>query len=64
MPEVGGNAAYYVNPFNPEEIANAMTALLQNTTMVTQMKTEGAIQANKFNALNCANGVMDVYKSL
>ena len=64
MPEVGGNAAYYVNPLNPEEIANAMTALLHNTNLVTQMKTEGAIQANKFNALNCASAVMDVYKSL
>ncbi len=64
MPEVGGNAAYYVNPLNPEEIANAMTALIQNTTLAKQMKTDGAIQANKFNALNCANAVMNVYKSL
>ena len=62
---IGPNTALIMlSSLSPEEIANAMTALIQNTTLAKQMKTDGAIQANKFNALNCANAVMNVYKSL
>ncbi len=62
MPEVGGDAAIYVNPFNPEEIAHAMATVISNDNELLIKK--GIEQAAKFTNEHCANAVMDVYKNV
>jgi len=64
MPEVGGDAAYYINPFSPEELAYAMKETMNNTQLVKDMKIKGIVQAEKFNTLSCATAVMNLYKTL
>ncbi len=64
LPEAGGNAAYYINPLRPEEIATGMKKIFFDTTVAADMKEKGWQHANLFTQQRCAEGVMDVYKSL
>ncbi len=62
MPEVGGEAAIYVNPFNHEEISHAMSTVISNDNELLIRK--GIEQADKFTNESCAQSVMDVYLNL
>ncbi len=64
MPEAGGIAASYVNPFDVEEIAEAMLALQQSKSEREHCIELGLINAKKFTPLHCAKQVMQTYKSL
>ena len=61
LPEVGGNAAYYVDPFSPEEIASAMLAVASDEKLTDGMKQKGWMQAQNFTPQKCAAQVMEVY---
>ncbi|HEY1870264.1 MAG TPA: glycosyltransferase family 1 protein, partial [Chitinophagaceae bacterium] len=63
-PEVGGNAAYYVNPQSAEEIAEGMKKIFTDVHFSNSLKEKGLQQAQKFSQQNCAEAVMKVYKSL
>ncbi len=62
MPEVGGDAAIYVDPYNPEEIAYAMSKVISNNN--DDLIEKGSVQADKFTNEICAHAVMDVYLNL
>lgn len=64
MPETGGNAALYANPFNQQELANALINVATNANLRNEMIEKGIQHAQKFSAFNCANEVMKVYKKL
>ena len=64
LPEVGGNAAYYVNPSSAEEIAEGMKRIFSDKTMSASMIEKGWHQAQNFTPQKCAAAVMNVYKSL
>lgn len=64
MPETGGNAALYTNPFNQQEIAEALFNVATNQSLRNQMIEKGNIHAQKFSPYNCANAVMNVYKRI
>lgn len=64
MPETGGNAAYYVNPDKPEEIAEGMVALYNDTALRAKMIQEGIVHAHNFTLEKCAAAVMNVYQNL
>ncbi len=64
MPETGGDAAYYVNPFSEEEMINAMQELITHDSRRNEMIQKGILYAAKFSPELCARSVMDVYKKL
>jgi glycosyltransferase involved in cell wall biosynthesis len=48
LPEVCENAAIYVDPHQPESIAEGINKLLENETLYNRMKSEGLQRANLF----------------
>ncbi len=64
LPEVGGDAAYYVNPNSAEEIAEGMKRIYSDKELTETMKEKGWLHAMKFTPEKYAAGVMNVYKSL
>ena len=64
LPEVGGNAAYYVDPLQPEEIATAMKNILTDSQLRASMQEKGWLHAQNFTPEKCATSIMNVYKSI
>jgi len=64
MPETGGNAAYYVNPDKPEEMAAGMLAIYNDADLRSKMATDGWAHAQHFTLEKCAASVMNVYQKL
>jgi len=64
LPEVGGNAAYYVNPENPEEIAEGMRKIYSDKDITNSMIEKGWQHAQDFTQQKCVEAVMNVYKSI
>ncbi|AFI04199.1 glycosyltransferase family 4 protein [Helicobacter cetorum] len=48
MPEIGGNAAYYCNPYDVEDIKNALEELLEDETLRESYAIKGAKRALLF----------------
>jgi glycosyltransferase involved in cell wall biosynthesis len=61
LPETGGDAAYYVDPHSPDEIAAAMLRVANDKKLVEEMKVKGWAHAQNFTAEKCAAQVMQVY---
>jgi glycosyltransferase involved in cell wall biosynthesis len=64
LPEVGGDAVYYVNPQSAEEIAAGMKKIYSDQQFANDLRQKGLLQAKKFSLQNCAKAVMNVYKEL
>ncbi len=64
LPETGGDAAYYVDPYSVNDIANAMLEVSTNHSLAQQMEEKGWQHAQKFNPQKCAADVMEVYLRL
>ncbi len=64
LPETGGDAAYYVDPYSPREIVDGMIKLATDETLVREMKAKGWLHAQNFTPKNCAAKVMQVYLRL
>ncbi|MCF2649127.1 glycosyltransferase family 4 protein [Niallia circulans] len=54
LPEVGGDAALYCNPYNPEDIANRIKELMSDNTFRNQLIEQGYMQAESFSWKKCA----------
>lgn len=61
LPEVGGNAAIYVNPYDSLDIANAITKLIGSPSLCEVMKNNGYQQINKFNQSTYKQKVLNAY---
>lgn len=48
MPEVAGDAAIYINPYEIDEIADAMSEIISNKDLREKLIRNGKIQRNKF----------------
>jgi glycosyltransferase involved in cell wall biosynthesis len=64
LPEAGGDAAYYVNPSSPEEIAAGMKKIFSDLSFAESMKQKGWQHAQNFTQQKCAAAVMSVYNKL
>jgi glycosyltransferase involved in cell wall biosynthesis len=64
LPEAGGNAAIYVDPFKTESILHAMQGTLNNNFDREGCLQKGLLQAQQFKATQCAEAVMNTYTSL
>lgn len=61
LPEAGGPGSLYVDPDDPQQIADAMRQVSEDDALVTQMGVTGLTHAEKFTAEACARRVIDVY---
>lgn len=64
MPEVGGEAAYYVDPNNIEGIAKVMAQLLQNPEQRLVMRQKGLVRAVQFSWENTAKATWEAIAKL
>lgn len=61
MPEVAGDAALYVDPSKPEDIAEKILELVYNKTLREKMREKGFLQAAKFSWEKTARKILNVY---
>lgn len=62
MPEVSGNAALIVNPYNSEEITTGMVRLMNDTELRKELIKKGFAQSEKFSWKSMAWEVLNLYK--
>lgn len=60
LPEVAGEAAIMVNPYNINEIAQAMNDVLENEELRRQMRDGGLVLSKKFSWQNCAKATLKI----
>jgi glycosyltransferase involved in cell wall biosynthesis len=62
MPEIAGDAAVLVDPYNPAEITNAMISIISDPAKKNELKIRGMERAAGFSWKVMAEGVLDIYK--
>lgn len=61
MPEIAGDAALLIDPFDPKSLAEAMKQLLLNPTKRQQLISKGFTRPPMFSYLRGAEKVLDIY---
>lgn len=64
LPEAGGDAALYIDPFSVEAMKAAMEQIATDTVLRNHLFEKSVSHAQKFTQQACAAAVMNVYKSL
>ncbi len=57
LPEIGGDAALYVNPADPPDICEAMIQIVKNSELREKLSRDGILQSQKFKWENTAKSV-------
>ncbi|MFH0856972.1 MAG: glycosyltransferase family 1 protein [bacterium] len=64
LPEVVGDAALMVDPYNVENIASAMKQMLTDEKLCSLMIARGYEQVKKFNWEKCAREMMQIFREI
>lgn len=64
MPEIGGKAAYYVNPENEGEIKKALNKIVGDSSLRKDLIKKGFEQAAKFSWEKCSKKTVELYKKI
>ena len=64
LTEVGGNSAYYVDPYDINAIRNGFISLMADKTLRIDLIERGLKNAKRFNAKTIAEQYSDLYKRL
>lgn len=64
MPEVGGEAAMYVDPYNVSDIKDKLKMVMEDSKLRKDMIKKGFNQAKKFSWEKCAEETVEVYRLL
>ncbi len=64
LPEVCGDAAYYVNPYDVEDIASAIKHVLNNENLQNTLRKKGLERANFFSWKSSANKIKEILENL
>jgi glycosyltransferase involved in cell wall biosynthesis len=64
IPEIAGDAVYYVNPYDTDGIALALGKLASDKELRENLSAAGREQAKKFSWEKCARETLEVYKSI
>jgi len=64
LPEAGGDAALYVNPAHPEEIAAQMKRIAMDPAFAQMLAEKGKLHAQAFDNTRTAAAVMECYRTL
>lgn len=62
MPEVGGEAAEYFNPYDVDSIVDTIERVVLNENKMNEMKKQSIVQAEKFSYKKAALQTLEVYK--
>ena len=63
LPELAGEAAYFINPLNTEELAESMMLFASDENLRGQYCRKGLEQVKKFNWDKTALETLNIYKS-
>jgi glycosyltransferase involved in cell wall biosynthesis len=64
LPEVVGDAALAVDPFDVDAIAGAIRKLVNDTSLRRELSVKGLQRANEFNWRETATKTLAVYKEV
>lgn len=64
LPELGGEAARYFDPYNVEEMAEALAQILRDQDLRREMKRQGLAQAARFSWERAARETMALYEAV
>ena len=64
MPEIAGDAAYFVDPYKPEQITNAIIELESNAGLKKSLIDKGLSRAALFSWENMARNFLDLYQTI
>lgn len=64
IPEVAGDAAFYVDPYDISSIANGIKKIFFDRELQKELSTKGFNQAKKFSWKKTAEGTVKVYESV
>lgn len=64
LPEVGGNAAIYFDPYDVEEMVAAIERVIDSPSLQSEMRERGLRQAAKFTWEECARKHLAVYRTV
>jgi len=64
MPEIAGDAAYLVDPFDTAQITNAIFKLLKSSSLCDELIKKGYAQAKLFSWRAMAEQVLNLYKEV
>ena len=64
MPETGGDAALYIDPFDDIALAERMKAVATDPGLTESMREKGFAHAQHFTAEKCTAAVMEVYQKI
>jgi glycosyltransferase involved in cell wall biosynthesis len=64
LPEVCGDAALYVDPYNPEDIAEKIKLLLSNNKLREELRRKGLERAKMFSWEKCAKETLKVIEEV
>ena len=64
MPEAGGNAAAYIDPYDAETLSLKMEEIANDKQLAAAMSAQGLQQAALFSAEKTATSIIEVYKKL
>jgi len=64
IPEIAGEAAYFVDPNDTDGIAKGMAELASNKDLRENLSAKGREQAKKFSWEKCAEETLEVYKNV
>lgn len=63
LPEVAGSAAYYVNPYSIDSIAEGINNLVSDKQLLDEFRKRGVKQSKKFTTQNSIKRLVEVYES-
>lgn len=63
LPEIAGDAAYFVDPSNVEEISESITTLLANASLRDELVMRGRERVKQFSLEKCAEKTLSLYKN-
>ncbi len=64
MPEVGGEATLYADPYDLEDLVNKIYSVINNTELRQNLSYKGLVRAREFNWQKCAHETLAVYRKL
>jgi len=64
LPEMCGKAAYYIDPYNINQLSKAMEKVLKNKILRKTMISRGLQQVKKFTWKRCAKETLNVYNAI
>jgi len=62
LSEIAGDAALLVDPSDPRELAQAMTAVLSNKVLAGELRTKGLDRTKRFDWANTVRQTMQIYE--